>query len=190
MGTEQDKTNAAVVGTMLAIGAAAMIGGTAALVALARGEIHSYSEDQQGQGFTNLAGVSALKATQRQRLDAAKLPIDKAKAQVVADLQRNPNLASPPLPEPVASVAPDASASGSVDGASSAPPSESAAPAESGAPTEGAVPTEGAEPEKGAAVEGAASGAPSAPAPKVPAPKAPAPKLAPSPSGSPASSGH
>jgi hypothetical protein len=165
MGTEQDKTNAAVVGTMLAIGAAAMIGGTAALVAMARGEIHSYSEEQQGQGFANLSSASAVKAAQRQRLDTAKLPIDKAKAQVVADLQRNPRLASPPLPEPVASVAPDASGSGSVDGASSAPPVDSAAPPESGAAIEGAVPTEGAEPDKGEHAEGAASGAHNAPAP-------------------------
>lgn len=131
MGTEQDKTNSAVIATMLALGAAAMIGGSAALVALARGEIRDFS--QESQGFANLTAVHDLNAEQHKRLDSAKLPISKAKTDVVAMLQRDPSSASPAAPEPAASV--DPAASGSTVPADSAAPADSAVPADSAAPT-------------------------------------------------------
>ena len=93
MSTEADKTNTAVIGTMLAIGAAAMIGGSAALVALARGEVQERGE--RTETFANLGSVGELKSTQRKRLTESKLPIDKAESQVLAEIRSDPTAASP-----------------------------------------------------------------------------------------------
>jgi hypothetical protein len=139
MGTEQDKTNVAVVATMLAIGAAAMVGGSAALVALARGEIRSHSEESQG--FANLTTVHDLKASQHQRLDSAKLPITKAKAEVLATLARDPSAASPPAPQPTEPQP------ATTEGALGVAPDASGAPSGSAVPADGAAPTEGATPD-------------------------------------------
>jgi hypothetical protein len=110
MAIEQDKTNSAVVGTMLAIGTAAMIGGSAALVALARGEIHDQS--QQFEGYANLSSVKELEAEQQLRLTSAKLPIHEARARVLAELKQDPTKASPPAPATAAdpTLAPSGSA--------------------------------------------------------------------------------
>lgn len=160
MAIEQDKTNTAVVATMLAIGAAAMVGGSAALVALARGEIRDYS--QESEGYADISSVTALKAEQRQRLSSAKLPIDQARAQVLSDLKRDPSTASPP---PAVSAA-EPAVSGTVDPAGSATAPGSSAPqgAESGA--------------AGTAPAGSAPTTPSTGAPGV-SPEAPKPQTPP-----------
>lgn len=138
MSTQADNTNSAVIATMLAIGTAAMLGGSAAIVALARSEMQSNATENQA--YADLNTVRELKAQQRTKLDSAKLPIAKAEAALLADLARDPKLASPP-----------------------APPSE-AAPAT----TEGAAPeATGAE---GEAVANDSEASPDAPAPKEPTP--------------------
>lgn len=93
MSTEADKTNTAVIATMLALGAAAMLGGSAALVALARGEVQEYSE--ASDGFADLETVAMLEAEHRRHLAEAKLPLSKAQAMVLADIQKDPSAASP-----------------------------------------------------------------------------------------------
>ena len=84
MATEADKTNTAVIATMFTIGTAAMIGGSAALVGLAKGEIHEQSE--ASSGYADLDSVSELKAQQRERLASAKIPISRAESMVLAEL--------------------------------------------------------------------------------------------------------
>ncbi|HEX2734675.1 MAG TPA: hypothetical protein VHM70_23885 [Polyangiaceae bacterium] len=151
MGTEQDKTNAAVVATMLALGAAAMVGGSAALVALARGEIRDVSAESEG--FANLESVHDLKAAQRARLSAGKLPIDKAKAMVVAQIKADPNSASPAPPPPPVEPAPSGSADGltpAPSGSGEATPAPSASGGEAPAASGSSAP---AEPEQGKAPE-------------------------------------
>lgn len=138
MSTEADNTNSAVIATMLAIGTAAMLGGSAAIVALARSEMQDNATENQA--YADLNTVRELKTQQRARLDSAKLPIAKAEAALLADLARDPKLASPP-----------------------APPSEPAPTAAEGAAPE-AAPAEG----EGAANDPEAS--PDAPAPKEPTP--------------------
>jgi hypothetical protein len=93
MATESDKTNNGVVLTAFLVGAAAMAGGSAGLVALAKGEIQSVSEEQSG--YADLATVKQLKSQQRKALRGGKLPIDKAQATVLKAIQSNPRMASP-----------------------------------------------------------------------------------------------
>jgi hypothetical protein len=132
MAIEQDKTNSAVVATMLAIGAAAMIGGSAAIVALARGEIQEYSEESQG--FANLSSVKDLKAEQRGRLASAKVPLTAAKSQVLAELKRDPSSASPP-PAATATATAEAATSGTAPVDTAAPAGGTAVPSGSSAPS-------------------------------------------------------
>lgn len=109
MSTEADNTNSAVIATMLAIGAAAMVGGSAAIVALARSEMKDNATEVQG--FADLNSVRELKTEQRAKLESAKLPIAKAKTMLLADLARDPASASPPPPAPPPSEpAPEATA--------------------------------------------------------------------------------
>lgn len=118
MSTEADKTNTAVIATMLALGAAAMLGGSAALVALARGEVQEYSEN--AAGFADLQSVAKLEAEHRQRLTGAKLPLAKAQAMVLAQIQRDPSSASPA----VAAKAPEEGDAGAAGDAGAPQPAE------------------------------------------------------------------
>ena len=106
-----------------------MAGGSAALVALAKGEIHEVSEENSG--YADLASVKQLKSEQRKALREGKLPIDKAQAMVLKSIQSDPNMASP---ETVL----DTNASGTAAGAGGAAGTAAEASAgASGTPTGG-----------------------------------------------------
>jgi hypothetical protein len=150
MATEEDKTNTGIAGTAIAVGVAAMIAGSAALVSMARAEMDDLSEETQA--YANLGAIKALKAEQVQKLSASKVSIDKARASTLSALKSDPEQASPwtpKAPPPAASSAAsesgDTAAAGSA-AVSEAPPSDSAAatsaaraesaPAEASAPGE------------------------------------------------------
>lgn len=195
MGTEADKTNTAVIGTLFAIGAAAMIAGSAALVALARGEMEV--ANQELGGYADLRTVRDLKAKQRARLQQAKLPLAKAEGLVLKEIQANPSAASPATevdPESTPAVEQDAGAGeagntddaeqpddgekgstndqGSTESADEAAERQPAPKSNPGAPPKAPEPAPTVEtPPK--------SGGSGAPAPQPKAPKAPVPTSAP-----------
>lgn len=165
MATEEDKTNTGIAGTAIAVGVAAMIAGSAALVSMARAEMDDMSEATQG--YADLSSINSLKAEQAQKLSAAKVSIDKARAATLTALKRDPDQASPWTPKaaaPEASSAAESTAPESAaleSGESAAVPTGSVsdvAPADSAAGTEGAT---SAAPEAAPAPEGEAE------APKV-----------------------
>jgi hypothetical protein len=106
MATEADKANTGVVLTALAVGTAAMIGGTAAIIGMVRTEVQALNEVESV--YADHTSINALKQEQRAKLAGGKLPIQKAAALVLADVKRDPQAASPytKAPEPVASAAP------------------------------------------------------------------------------------
>lgn len=122
MATEQDKTNTAVIATLLAMGAAAMLGGSAAIVGLARSETNDFSE--KAQAYADLDAVGELKRRQREQLASGKLPISRAKTLVLAEVSRNPLKASPLTkpPTPAPSATSEAGAAASSGAALGAPP--------------------------------------------------------------------
>ncbi len=117
MATEEDKTNTGVVLTALLVGAAAMLGGSAGLVALAKGEMQELGE--QVSTNANLGAIKALREEQRAKLRSGKSPIEKAEATILAGLMKSPTAASPftPPPAPEPAVAP----STELDGGAVAP---------------------------------------------------------------------
>lgn len=131
MAIQADKTNTAVIATMFAVGAAAMLGGSAAIVALARGEVRAAKE--QNSGYADLSRIQELREQQAEQLSGAKLPIDKARSLVLQQIQHDSNAASPFTPPPVeaaggASEVAEAADSGSAGGdGAAAPPSATAA---------------------------------------------------------------
>lgn len=159
MATEEDKTNTGIAGTAIAVGVAAMIAGSAALVSMARAEMDDLSEETQA--YANLSSIKALKAEQVQKLSASKVSIDKARASTLSALKRDPDQASPWTPKPpppeASSATPESAAPESGDPAavgsaavSDAPPSDSAAAAsapavESAAPEAASAPVEAPE---------------------------------------------
>jgi hypothetical protein len=98
MATEDDKTNTGVAGTAIAVGVAAMIAGSTALVGMARTEIEQVSD--QTQGYADLNSVKELKSEQDARLASAKLSIDKARQLTLSKLKSDPDQASPWTPKP------------------------------------------------------------------------------------------
>jgi hypothetical protein len=154
MGTESDKPNTAVVATIFAMGTAAMIGGSAALVGLARGEIDERRVETEG--FANLQAIRELETEQRGLLSSAKVTISEAEKLVLAEIRRDPNAASP-VPVATADAAPTAT---TAEGET--PPD----PAESGAAPGAPVPSVAASATAPAALGSAPalSTAPSAPA--------------------------
>jgi len=104
--TEEDKINTGALGTLVTVGLFAMLSITAAVTALVRHDIEA--EEAVKDADANQVVVD-LKAAQRESLtgpakyvDRSKgvvsLPIDVAKGLVVAELQRDPNSATPPAP--------------------------------------------------------------------------------------------
>ena len=108
MATEADKTHTGVIATAFAIGTAAMIGGSAAIVALARTELDDVGRNNQV--YADLETVGNLKAAQRQQLQTAKVPIEQAKRDILAAVKQDPRAASPA--GATAAVAPEGEAGG------------------------------------------------------------------------------
>jgi hypothetical protein len=123
MATEDDKTNTGVAGTAIAVGVAAMIAGSTALVGMARTEVDEWS--QGTQAYADLASVKALKSEQSQQLSGAKVSIDKARQLTLANLKRDPDQASPWTPKP---PPPEASTAASTEAAASATDTMASAP--------------------------------------------------------------
>lgn len=127
MATEQDKTNTGVVITAFGIGIAAMLGGSAAIVSMVRTEVADRNESVSV--YANHAAITEMRKEQTAKLVAGKLPIDQAKAKVLADIQRDAKAASPYTKPPAAAEA---------SAASAAPAASGDAPAASGAAAAGA----------------------------------------------------
>ena len=184
MATESDKTNIAVISTVVAVGAFAMISVSAAVTALTRAEVKKVAEERGSNADLNT--VQGLKDSQRDALNAAPhwadkakglvaIPIDRAMSLLSQDLRRNPRLATPYPPgkkdEADAGV-------GDLDGGAAAPHAKSKKSkkgAKKGNPAgEGSAPTQPKE-------------APSAPqtVPPTLAPQAPSPAPQPAPVPSP-----
>jgi hypothetical protein len=107
MAVETDKTNTGVVATIVAVGAFAMISISALVTAMVRAE--EADLDTVRPEHADLDTVAALAAQQVGVLQQAPhwvdrpagklgIPIERAKQLVLADYQKNPQAASPPLP--------------------------------------------------------------------------------------------
>jgi hypothetical protein len=170
--TEEDKINTGALGTLVTVGLFAMLSITAAVTALVRHDIEA--EEAVKDADSNQVVVD-LKASQRESLTGpakyvdrnkgvVSLPIDIAKGLVVAELQRDPNNATPPAPA-------------KAEAAETAPAGAGGAPATAAGAAGGAKPNEpGAEgkgttakPETGRDVQKPAPGSSSKPSP-VPSP--------------------
>lgn len=99
MATEDDKTNTGVAGTAIAVGVAAMIAGSFALVGMARTEVDQVS--QNTQAYANLNSINELKSSQAAKLGSAKVSIDKARQMTLSMLKGDPEQASPWTPKSV-----------------------------------------------------------------------------------------
>lgn len=124
--TEEDKLNTGALGTLVTVGLFAMLSITAAVTALVRHDIEA--EEVVKNADANQV-VTELKEKQHEALtgpakyiDRGKgvvsLPIDVARGLVVAELQRDPNSATPPAPQK--EVATDAAAAAGGAGGASA----------------------------------------------------------------------
>ncbi len=155
MATENDKVNSGALGTIVAVGTFATLAIALAVDALVRYEVGTVAAERAG-----LAAIPyhSLVKEQREKLEAGRLPIERAMSSVVIDLQRDPWSATPPAPEKDAGADTAADADAGVEGDAGA--------AEADAGTEGAV---------------GADGAPLAPAPSTPPPAAPSATVAPAP---------
>lgn len=118
MGTEEDRTNNGVVITLFVVGSAAMLGGSAAIVGMTRTEMEQQSEHYSA--FADLESVRELKEQQRRLLREAQLPIDKAGAQLLADIQRDPYQASWATPSGAATMASGGASGEAVEAAAGA----------------------------------------------------------------------
>jgi hypothetical protein len=167
MVTQADKTNTSVVATIVIVGAFAMISISALLTAMVRSE--EADVDAVRPTHADLDTIAALDKQQIDGLHAAphwsdkearrvSIPIESAMKLVLAELKKDPNLASPPVPPGV--VLPPAPPPVGAEAAGAAPGLPGAEP---GAPAP-------ATPERSAAAP-----APAAPAPPVGAAPAPAP---------------
>lgn len=107
MAVETDKTNTGVVATIVVVGAFAMISISALVTAMVRAE--QADLDTVRPEHADLETVAALDAQQVGVLRQAPhwvdkpagklgIPIERAKQLVVAEYQKNPEAASPPLP--------------------------------------------------------------------------------------------
>src|SRR6187549_2490951 len=98
MATEDDKTNTGIAGTAIAVGVAAMIAGSTAIVGMARTEIDEWSTGSSA--YADLNSVKTLKGEQASQLASAKLSIDKARQMTLTDIKRDSDKASPWTPKP------------------------------------------------------------------------------------------
>ena len=164
MATEDDKVDTGALGTVVAVGAAGMIGISLAVNALVRHEVgvvgagrdqlgesafHTYKEEQ-------LRKLSAPPTWADQSKGQVSIPIERAMKEVVTDLRRNPWNATPSPPQ-------DA---GTADAAAEAPPDAGADGAAASEPDAGATAPE---------PPGSAALSPTAPAPTGSASAAPKP---------------
>jgi len=143
-GTEEDKINTGALGTLVTVGLFAMLSITAAVTALVRHDIEV--EEAVKDADANQVVVD-LKEKQHEALtgpakyvDRAKgvvsLPIDVAKGLVIAELQRDPNNATPPAAQKAeqATGASGAAGAGGAAGAAALNASAGAPAAAGGAP--------------------------------------------------------
>ncbi|MGE0324066.1 MAG: hypothetical protein AB7K71_39780 [Polyangiaceae bacterium] len=145
MATEDDKPNSGLIGTVTIAGAIAMVAICAVLTALVRSE--QSSEDERKNAEANLTPVTELRAEQGKALNAApsyvdekkeriSLPLDRAMAAVVKDIQDNPQAATAPGSEPPPADA-DAGAGDAGDAGAEATDGGAATEGDAAAPTEG-----------------------------------------------------
>lgn len=164
MAIQADKVNTGALVTLTLVGPAATLAIELAVTALVRHEVQSVEAKRSA---TADAEVRALKAEQRQKLEAApawadekrtkvSLPIDRAMGLVLSDLRRNPQAATPAAP------------AGADAGAAPAPAEGAAAP-QGSAPREPEAPKP--EEQKKAEPSGTVGGDPAAPSPSPAAPK-------------------
>ena len=108
MATENDRPNNGVIITLVAVGIFAMIAVSAALAAMARAEVRD--ELAASESYADLKGVRDLEHGQRAKLEEGyawadrnkglvSIPIERAMKLVVDDIARDPNLATPVLPQ-------------------------------------------------------------------------------------------
>jgi hypothetical protein len=184
MATETDKIKTGALGTLVAVGLFATLSIMLAVTALVRFSVHGVSDQRQDLA---MKPYRDLHAEQSGKLGAApvwtdkgqgkvSMPIERAKAKVLAELAKDPSSATPPAPAPTGA----ADAAGADAGAA---PSEGAAPAPAPASTEAALEKKpapaatvaSAKPAAPATTAAAAPAAPPAPAPAPAAPAAPKP---------------
>jgi hypothetical protein len=186
--TEPDNVNVGLIATVTIVGALLVVSTAAALTALVRSESSAYSDTIGSKA--DLGSVERLKAQQHQKLEQPpawadkatgkiSVPIDRAKALLLADVQKNPYLISPVPPKP--KEAPDAGAAPATSAAAdgSAAPTGSAVPA----PAESAAPTGSPAPAPGSPVHAPGSPAPAPAGSAAPAPAAPVSSPGAAPSG-------
>ncbi|MDX2054276.1 MAG: hypothetical protein SFV15_17885 [Polyangiaceae bacterium] len=206
--TEADQVNSGAIGTILAVGTAAMVGISFALYALVRSEQSAF-DDTHG-ALANLTQVSELKRAQHESLNqpsgwadaqksAATLPIEDAKQLFLKEVTENPFAASPTPPDAGAAGAGNEPAAAGAAGAPAIDPATSApivpttgsgqagttpAPATTSTPTPGATikaaPVPAPKTTPAVAPQPTAPAAPTAPAPQAPTPP-PAPPAPPTP---------
>jgi len=195
MATETDKVKTGALGTLLAVGLFATLSIMLAVTALVRYSTHGVSDQRQELA---MQPYRDLHQEQSGKLNGAatwtdkgqgkvSLPIDRAKAKVLAELARDPSSATPPAPEQPTAAADAANADAGVVAGEAAPaavegtkapePAPSAPASAAPAPTHAALekkpaPAPAAKP---AAPTTAAAAAPVAPAPAPAAPAAPKP---------------
>jgi len=107
MATEADKTNNGVIGTIVAVGAFAMIAVSVAVTAMVRAQLRDL--DDERSTHADLETVRALKSTQRSALaqephwadrskGLAAIPLERAMALVKQEIAQNPRRATPVMP--------------------------------------------------------------------------------------------
>jgi len=188
MATENDSVNTGALGTLVAVGAAAMIGICLAVNALVRHEIGTVG------AVRDEVGADAYRTLRTEQLDKlgapaawsnrekghVSIPIERAMNIVLTDLKRSPWNATP---SPVSDAGTDAAAEAPDAGADAATPQADAGTAPeplAPAPLSPSVPT------PSVSSKPAPEGSPAPPAPGTPAPKPPAPPTAGTPPATPA----
>ncbi len=162
MATEDDKTNTGVAGTAIAVGVAAMIAGSAALVGMARTELDEVSQDSQA--YADLNSVKELKSQQSAKLTSAKVSIDKARQMTLSMLKGDPDQASPWTPS---SIPPAVSTAGVGTDVAPSSGTEGTAPAPAATAPAGTGPTGTVDAQPAPAPSAAPSVAPAVPAPSA-----------------------
>jgi hypothetical protein len=192
MATEDDKIDTGALATVVAVGAAGMIGISLAVNALVRHEVGSVSA---GRDEVASNAYRALKKQQLEKLSApaawadqskgqVSMPIERAMQVVLSDLKRNPWNATP-APPPDAGA--DAAAEGSPDAgadAATAPQSDAGtapAPAPSAPGSTGTPPAPAGSATTAAPTAPRVMPPPTVPAPAPPPASAPAQPVAPQP---------
>jgi hypothetical protein len=178
MVTQSDKTNTAVVATIVVVGALAMISISALLTTMVRSA--TAEVDEVRPTHADLDTIAALDKQQLAALHAPShwvdkpagkigIPIERAMQLVVADFRKDPSAASPPIPPGlVLPPTPPADGTAATLPGTAAPPG--AAPGATAAPGTAAAP--GTTPPAAAATQGVAAPAPGA-APTAAAPAKP-----------------